>query len=79
MDNQSMHVYPYIPLKAYIVFFPLIHVLDITFLLLSITGIILVFTLLRAARTTDEVNYITVVIVCNLASLYIYLMVVTWA
>jgi len=48
-----------IPLRAYVVFYPVIHILDIIFLLLSITGVILEFTLLRSATTTDEVSIAT--------------------
>lgn len=63
MVNESKHVYPYIPIQAYVVFCPVKHIIDVIFLLLSITGIILQFTLLRTATTTDEARKY-----CNVAS-----------
>jgi len=51
----------YIPLKAYAIFCPPLHILDIVFLLLSISGVVLEFTVLRSATATDEV--------CNTLSL----------
>jgi len=53
---STEHSYQYIPLKAYVIFCPLLHILDVIFLLLSITGVVLEFTLLRVANTTDEVS-----------------------
>jgi len=47
----------YIPLKAYLIFCPPIHILDIIFMILTISGVVLVFTLMRSASTTDEVLY----------------------
>ena len=58
MVNQNTHVYPYIPIQAYVVFCPMKHIIDMIFLILSITGIILQFTLLRSATTTDEVKQV---------------------
>ena len=42
--------------RAYVIFYPVMHSLDIIFLLLSICGVILEFILLRKATTTDEVS-----------------------
>ena len=38
------------------IFCPLVHILDMLFLLLSIFGVVLEFTLLRSATSTDEVS-----------------------
>ena len=54
--QHNDNVHPYVPLKAYVIFCPLLHILDFIFLLLSITGVVLEFTLLRSANTTDEVS-----------------------
>jgi len=53
--NSIRNYSPYIPLKAYLIFFPPLHVLDVIFLLLSICGVVLEFTVLRTTTTTDEV------------------------
>lgn len=53
--ERYARMHPRIPLKAYVIFCPPIHVLDTLFLVLAIVGIILQFTLLRISSDTDEV------------------------
>ena len=54
--EQYANMYQFIPLRAYVIFCPPVHILDMIFLLLSIIGVILEFTLLRRATSTDEVS-----------------------
>lgn len=55
--DEHAELCAYIPLRAYVIFCPVIHILDIIFLLLSIIGVILEFTiLLRGVTSTDEVS-----------------------
>ncbi|XP_065887997.1 uncharacterized protein [Dysidea avara] len=70
--NDNSH--PYVPLKAYVIFCPLLHILDFIFLPLSITGVVLEFTLLRSANTTDEFIHRSTVVsfILGLCSIYFW-------
>jgi len=54
--EEYANMHQFIPLKAYLIFCPPMRILDTIFLLLSITGVSLEFTVLRSATNTDEVS-----------------------
>ena len=58
----------YIPLRAFVIFCPVMHSLDIIFLLLSIGGVTLEFTVLRKVTTTDEVSNELKPSICKLSN-----------
>lgn len=55
-NEKHAELHAHIPLRAYVIFYPITHILDIVFLLISITGVVLEFTVLRSATSTDDVS-----------------------
>ena len=74
-DRIQIHKYAemneHISVRAYLIFCPVMHSLDIIFFLLSISGIILEFALLREVTTTDGVS-IELKTIIHKAFLYVF-------